>query len=161
LVLCRIVYYSIFIKIAVFSFKGWHFGDINVTVTLNLDHTTHITIASGPYNTSILAVVWSRFNVTVTLMSPKRHPVVRYHETVYAIMQACIQCAGIAFHIKYSVGNYVCNFFTNLLIIFNQNKMQMLAGGKGCSPFHIVCDFWIYKYIYIYNPFLLVHLCFF
>jgi len=56
------------------GYLGWHFGDINVTMTLNLDHTTHIVIASGPHNTSILCVVWSRFNVTVTLMSPKCHP---------------------------------------------------------------------------------------
>jgi len=53
---------------------GWHFGDINVIVTLNLDHTTHIAIVSGPHNTFILTVMWSRFNVTVTLMSPKCHP---------------------------------------------------------------------------------------
>jgi len=53
---------------------GWYFGDINVTVTLNLEYTTHIVIASGPHNTSILTVVWSIFNVTVTLMSPKCHP---------------------------------------------------------------------------------------
>jgi len=54
----------------------WHVGVENMggtLVTLNLDHTTHIFIASGPHSTSILAVVWSRFNVTVTLMSPKCH----------------------------------------------------------------------------------------
>jgi len=37
--------------------RGWHSGDINVTMTLNLNYTTYIVIVSGPYNTSILAVV--------------------------------------------------------------------------------------------------------
>ena len=49
--------------------KEWH-----VTLTLNLDHITYIVIASGSHNTFILTVVWSRFNVTVTLMSPKYYP---------------------------------------------------------------------------------------
>jgi len=53
------------------SVFGQHFGAINGTVPLNLSHTTHIAIASGPHNTSILAFVWSRFNGTVPLMTPK------------------------------------------------------------------------------------------
>jgi len=62
---------------------GWHFDDINVTVTFNLDHTTYIVIASEPHNTSILVVAWSKFNVTVTLMSPKCHPLVWDHLNVF------------------------------------------------------------------------------
>jgi len=55
---------------------GWHFGDINVTMTLNLNHTTvKIDVLCGP-DTMTICVVWSKFNVTVTLMSPKCHPII-------------------------------------------------------------------------------------
>jgi len=56
------------------SNEWWHFGDINVIVTLNLDHTTvKIDVLCGS-DAMAICVVWSKFNVTVTLMSPKCQP---------------------------------------------------------------------------------------
>jgi hypothetical protein len=57
------------------NIKGWHFGDINVTVPLHLGHTLSSSLHLGHTTHLMSPNVWPRFNVTVTLMSHKYFPI--------------------------------------------------------------------------------------